>query len=106
MKTFPFHIIVEWYHTDKRPNLPWREYAGKDKKTLGYMVWLSEIILQQTQVERGAVYFEKLLKKYPNVETLAQTPYEEFFEDYKGLGYYSRAKNMLKAAQMVVAEYN
>ena len=106
MKQFPFQKILDWHKENARHNLPWRDYSSTSKKELWYRVWLSEIILQQTQVSRWAVYFEKIINAFPTVEDLAQTPYEEFFEYYSGLGYYSRARNMLKTAILVRDEFN
>lgn len=106
MKHFPFEIILDWYTKNGRHDLPWRQYFNLPEKERGYRVWLSEIILQQTQVSRWVLYFEKILKKYPHVEDLAKSSYEDFFEYYKWLGYYTRARNMLKTAQIVVEEYN
>lgn len=84
MKPFPFHELIAWYKQNGRKNLPWREYDF-DTKALAYRVWLSEVLLQQTQASRGALYFEKIIQKFPTVESLAHTNYETFFEYYKGL---------------------
>jgi A/G-specific adenine glycosylase len=102
---FPFQILLDWYQTNGRHDLPWRDY-NFDKKILGYRVWLAEIILQQTQASRGAIYFEKIIKRFPNIESLADTNYETFFEYYDGLGYYSRARNMLATAKQIVEKYD
>lgn len=106
MKKFPFDLILAWYKQNWRHDLPWRQYFNLPEKERGYRVWLSEIILQQTQVSRGVLYFEKILTKYPHVETLAKSSYDEFFEYYKWLGYYTRARNMLKTAQIITWEYD
>ena len=100
MKPFPFQQILDWYILHGRKNLPWRNYDF-DNKTLGYRVWLSEIILQQTQASRWIEYFNKIITAFPTVEILASTSYDDFFEYYKWLGYYSRARNMLKSAIIV-----
>lgn len=105
MKQFPFATIIEWYKENWRHSLPWRQFFHLDEKERAYHVWLSEIILQQTQVERGILYYENLLKKFPTIESLAGTSYEDFFPFYKGLGYYSRARNMLKTAQIITEKY-
>lgn len=105
MKNFPFEKIIDWYKKNGRHSLPWRQFFHLNEKERAYHVWLSEIILQQTQVERGILYYENLLKKFPTIESLANTSYEEFFPFYKGLGYYSRAKNMLKTAQIITEKY-
>ncbi len=104
MKAFPFQKIIDWHQQNSRENLPWRNYDF-DKKTLWYRVWLSEIILQQTQVSRWAIYFEKIIKAFPTIDSLATTSYDDFFEYYKWLGYYSRARNMLKTAIIVSEDF-
>jgi A/G-specific adenine glycosylase len=105
MKKFPFEKIIDWYEKNWRHSLPWRQFFHLNEKERAYHVWLSEIILQQTQVERGILYYENLLKKFPTIESLANTSYEDFFPFYKGLWYYSRAKNMLKTAQIITEKY-
>lgn len=104
MEKFPFKKLHSWYLKYWRNTLPWRDY-NYDKKDLGYRVWLAETMLQQTQVERVKEYFHNILEAFPTIESLANTSYEDFFPYYKWLGYYSRARNMLKAAQMVEKEY-
>lgn len=104
-KPFPFQELHNWYIQNGRHDLPWRDYSY-DTKTLSYRVWLSETMLQQTQVERVKNYFENILKAFPTVEDLANTDYEDFFPYYKWLGYYSRARNMLEAAKQVVENHN
>jgi len=105
VKQFPFQKIIDWHKTNSRENLPWRNYSF-DKKNLWYRVWLSEIILQQTQVARAIEYFEKIITAFPTVEILASTSYDDFFEYYKGLGYYSRARNMLKTAIIISEDFD
>ena len=105
LKKFPFSELHNWYKKNGRHNLPWRDYSF-DEKTLSYRVWLAETMLQQTQVERVKRYFHTILETFPTVESLAQTSYEDFFPYYKGLGYYSRARNMLKAASQVVEDFH
>ncbi|MDA9129470.1 hypothetical protein N9J72_03300 [Candidatus Gracilibacteria bacterium] len=102
---FPFSELDIWYTKQGRKNLPWRDY-NFDTKTLGYRVWLAETMLQQTQVERVKSYFENILEAFPTVEDLANCSYEDFFPYYKGLGYYSRARNMLKSTQVVVDTFD
>ena len=101
---FPFNKLHTWYLQNWRNTLPWRNYDF-DEKTLGYRVWLAETMLQQTQVERVRIYFENILSTFPTVEDLARTSYEDFFPYYKWLGYYSRARNMLKTAEKVVSDF-
>lgn len=86
--------LKTWYIENKRI-LPWR---GKNDP---YVVWLSEIILQQTKVDQGITYYYKILKKYPNVAKLAQAKEDELLVLWQGLGYYSRALNLLKTSRII-----
>jgi A/G-specific adenine glycosylase len=104
LPSFPFFELHDWYLKNGRSTLPWRDYSY-DKKQLWYRVWLAETMLQQTQVERVKSYFENILEVFPTVEDLAKCSYEDFFPYYKWLGYYSRARNMLTAAQTVVDDF-
>lgn len=81
-RDFPFEELLKWYEKHGRHNLPWRDYHF-DEKQLAYRVWLSETMLQQTQVDRVKIYFESILQAYPSIEDLAKTSYEEFFPYYK-----------------------
>src|SRR5690606_6568705 len=71
-----------------------------------YVIWLSEVILQQTRVEQGLPYFHRFLEHYPTVTDFANAPEDELLRHWQGLGYYSRARNMHAAAKTVVAEFN
>ena len=77
--------IVEWYKENKR-ELPWRESADP------YLIWISEIILQQTRVAQGYDYFLRFIKRFPDVRTLAAAEEDEVMKYWQGLGYYSRAR--------------
>jgi A/G-specific adenine glycosylase len=88
--------LAVWFERQKRV-LPWR-----DSPTL-YRVWISEIMLQQTQVATVIPYFERFLEKFPDVRTLAEAPEEEVMKQWAGLGYYSRARNLQKGARTIVA---
>ncbi len=90
--------LANWFTQHKRP-LPWRQ--SRDP----YRVWLSEIMLQQTQVTTVIPYYEKFLKNYPTVEALAAAPLDDVLKLWAGLGYYSRARNLHHAAQMVAHEF-
>ena len=90
--------LIEWYHVNKR-NLPWRLTKQP------YKIWVSEIILQQTRIEQGEKYYYAFLEKYPNISELAKTNDEELLKVWEGLGYYSRALNMLKASRIVLNNY-
>lgn len=90
--------IVSWYQNHKR-DLPWRDTSDP------YKIWLSEIVLQQTRVEQGRAYYEKFVKKFPDVYALANASQNEVLNLWQGLGYYSRARNLHQAAQQIVFEY-
>jgi A/G-specific adenine glycosylase len=90
--------LIKWYHINKR-ELPWR--GTKDP----YRIWLSEIILQQTQVNQGLSYYLKFIKHYPTIKDLAKAPLDKVLKDWQGLGYYSRARNLHEAAKFVVKEH-
>ena len=87
--------LVTWYATNAR-ELPWRE--TKDP----YKIWLSEIILQQTTVSQGLPYYNRFVKKYPHISSLAKASEDEVLKLWQGLGYYSRARNLLKTAKEIV----
>lgn len=91
--------IIDWYHKNKR-DLPWRDTSNP------YFIWLSEIILQQTQVKQGMPYYLKFIDHYPSVEKLANASEQEVLNDWQGLGYYSRARNLHAAAKQVMSEFN
>lgn len=91
--------IIEWYQTNKR-DLPWRKTDDP------YIIWLSEIIMQQTRVEQGTPYFNRFSEKYPTVEHFASATEDEILKLWQGLGYYSRGRNMHKTAQSVMEEHS
>ncbi len=88
---------MQWFATNHRP-LPWK--GEKDP----YLIWLSEIILQQTRAEQGLPYFEKFKKRYPTVNELANASEDEVMKMWEGLGYYSRARNLHTAAKYIANE--
>jgi A/G-specific adenine glycosylase len=88
-------LISEWYNLNKR-DLPWRR--SKDP----YKIWVSEIILQQTRVDQGHDYYVRFLERFPDVAALAGAGEEDVLSVWKGLGYYSRARNMHSTAKYVV----
>lgn len=104
--SFPFHKLLNWSKTHGRQSLPWRQYFALSPKDLSYHVWLSEILLQQTQVDRVVGYYSDILTHFPTVESLSVTSYEDFFPHYQGLGYYSRARNMLRTAKIVAEDHD
>ncbi|WP_137401456.1 A/G-specific adenine glycosylase [Echinicola rosea] len=89
--------LLHWYPENKR-DLPWRNTQNP------YIIWLSEIILQQTRVAQGLPYFKEFVKHYPTVEDLAQAPIEDVLRLWQGLGYYSRARNLHQCAKQVSEE--
>ncbi|MGR5304244.1 A/G-specific adenine glycosylase [Vibrio mediterranei] len=91
--------ILDWYEKYGRKELPWQQ-----QKT-AYKVWLSEIMLQQTQVTTVIPYYERFLEHFPTVESLAKAPQDEVLHLWTGLGYYARARNLHKAAQVVVEQH-
>lgn len=91
-------IIISWYRQNKR-DLPWRNTRDP------YMVWLSEVILQQTRVAQGLPYYNSFKKKYATVKKLAEAPEKDVLKLWQGLGYYSRARNLHHAAKEVVKNF-
>lgn len=91
--------LINWYRTHKR-DLPWRNTNDP------YLIWLSEIILQQTRVEQGMPYFHRFAENFPTIEQFAAASEDEILRLWQGLGYYSRGRNMLKTAKKITAEYN
>ena len=91
--------IIDWYLQNKR-DLPWRK--TKDP----YVIWLSEILLQQTRVEQGLPYFNKFLKAYPDLKSFVAATEDEILKMWQGLGYYSRARNMMSCAKIIIEQYD
>lgn len=88
------NIIINWYEEHKR-DLPWRK--TKDP----FLIWVSEIILQQTRVEQGFDYYQRFVNRFPNVFELAEAEEDEVLKYWQGLGYYSRARNIHTAAKQI-----
>ncbi len=96
----PFHHrVLDWYDQYGRHDLPWQQ--SRDP----YRVWVSEIMLQQTQVKTVIPYYERFLHRFPDVRSLAEASQDEVLHHWTGLGYYARARNLQKAAQVVCAEH-
>jgi len=89
-----YSSLVSWYTAHQRP-LPWRNTQNP------YTIWLSEIILQQTRVDQGLPYFNRFQSQYPEVQDLAKASEDEVLKLWQGLGYYSRARNLHKAAKWI-----
>lgn len=94
--------LLEWYCQYQR-HLPWRSKKGQTPNP--YYVWLSEIMLQQTTVPTVIPYFEKFIERWPHLKDLAEAPLDEILVQWQGLGYYARARNLYRAAQTVMAQY-
>ena len=89
-------VLLKWFRENGR-DLPWRQTRDP------YAIWLSEIILQQTQVKQGWDYWERFIHRWPTVEALAAATEDEVLREWQGLGYYSRARNLHYAAKQIVA---
>ena len=87
--------LLQWFQENGR-DLPWRQTRNP------YAIWLSEIILQQTQVKQGWEYWERFMRRWPTVEALADATEDEVLREWQGLGYYSRARNLHYAARQIV----
>lgn len=91
--------IIKWYKKNLR-NLPWRETQDP------YRIWISEVILQQTQVVTGLSYYERFLENFPDLHALATADSDHVLKIWQGLGYYSRARNLHKAARIIDTLYS
>lgn len=92
--------VLEWFENHGRKDLPWQ--SPQDP----YRVWISEIMLQQTQVTTVLGYFERFMASFPNIETLAHAPLEAVLDHWAGLGYYARARNLHRTAHILVTDWN
>ena len=92
-----YRLLYDWYDSNHRV-LPWRETTNP------YYIWLSEVILQQTRVVQGMEYYHRFITAYPTIEQLAAAKEDEVLRLWQGLGYYSRARNLHKAAKMIVGQ--
>ena len=90
--------LLRWFANNKR-DLPWR------KEYTPYEVWVSEIMLQQTQMDRGVVYFNRWMAQFPSLASVAHASEESILRAWEGLGYYSRARNLHRAARLVMAQH-
>jgi A/G-specific adenine glycosylase len=91
--------LLNWYDNEKR-DLPWRRTKNP------YFIWISEIMLQQTQVVTVIPYYERFLEWFPTIEDLAKAPEDKLLKAWEGLGYYSRVRNMQKAAQEIMEKFD
>lgn len=89
------HILENWYKSNGRYDLPWRNVTDP------YLIWISEIILQQTRVVQGLEYYNRFIERFPNVFALAKATEDEVLKQWQGLGYYSRARNLHTSAKLI-----
>lgn len=94
-------VLSDFFEKAGREHLPWRREGIS-----AYEVWVSEVMLQQTQVSRVILYYTKFLERFPNIHALACVSWEEFLPYYAGLGYYGRGRNMLRAAKRIAEEFD
>ena len=92
--------LIQWHKTSGRHNLPWQNTHDP------YLIWLSEIMLQQTQVTTVLTYYKKFIKRFPNIDILANAEEEKVLELWSGLGYYARARNLHKTAIEISKNYD
>jgi A/G-specific adenine glycosylase len=94
------HALLPWFDREGRKHLPWQSDPTP------YRVWVSEIMLQQTQVATVIPYYQRFMQRFPDVRALASAPLDEVLHQWTGLGYYARARNLHRAAQRIVAEHS
>jgi len=100
MTTYIFsQLILNWYHSHGRKNLPWK----KDKSL--YKIWISEIMLQQTTVKTVIPYYKKFISKFPNIKSINDSQLDDILHFWSGLGYYKRAENIYKTAKIIQEQY-
>jgi len=96
----PFQqALITWFHSEQRA-LPWRQGY------IPYQIWISEIMLQQTQMERVTLFFDRWLQQFPDIHSLALASEDKVLKCWEGLGYYSRARNIRKCAQIIVRDHD
>ena len=91
--------LIDWFDQYGRKELPWQQEKSE------YKVWISEIMLQQTQVNTVIPYFDRFISAFPTLESLASSDIEEVLHHWTGLGYYSRARNLHKTATIIQRDY-
>jgi A/G-specific adenine glycosylase len=99
MPPFPQNQLLSWFKKHRRP-LPWRTHPSP------YATWISEIMLQQTQVRQVEPYYLRFINLFPNVRVLAEASLEKVLKAWEGMGYYSRARHLHQAAQMIIQHYD
>jgi len=91
--------VLDWFRVNGRHDLPWQHDPGP------YSVWISEVMLQQTQVTTVIPYFKRFMMRFPDIDTLARSTIDEVLHQWTGLGYYARARNLHKTAQIISNDY-
>lgn len=91
--------LHSWYAINQR-KLPWRETNNP------FFIWISEVMLQQTQVKKALDYYERFVHKFPTIQSLAQADLQDVLKSWEGMGYYARARNLHKASKLIVSEMN
>ena len=106
---FPYRETAEkllaWFRPEARP-MPWRELKSDGTPHSAYSIWISESMLQQTQVATVIPYWKRWMERWPDAAALAQATEQEVMKMWEGLGYYNRARNLLKAAQEIMKRFN
>jgi len=93
------HLVLDWFDQYGRHDLPWQQ------QTTPYRVWVSEIMLQQTQVNTVIPYFNRFMERFPDLQALAHSDLDEVLHLWSGLGYYTRARNLHASAVIIAATY-
>ena len=91
--------LLAWFDVHGRKTLPWQQHPT------AYRVWVSEVMLQQTQVATAIPVFERFIERFPSIEALAQAPLDEVLHLLTGLGYYARARNLHRCARMLIEQH-
>ncbi len=91
--------LIKWFEEEKR-EMPWR------RNRTPYRVWISELMLQQTRVNQAIPYYQNWMRKFPSLKSLSNASQEDILKSWEGLGYYSRARNIYKSAQIIKSKYN
>ncbi len=90
--------LLDWFAAHRRP-LPWREHYTP------YSTWIAEVMMQQTQMERGVAYYRRWMERFPDAAAVAEAPEEDLLKAWEGLGYYRRARNIQAAARVIMTRY-
>ncbi|HVZ95261.1 MAG TPA: A/G-specific adenine glycosylase, partial [Chitinophagaceae bacterium] len=99
-KKFFFENLIKWDRNYNTRDMPWK--GEKDP----YRIWISEIMLQQTRVQQGLDYYQRFIKKWPDVKSLAAASEQQVYKAWEGLGYYSRCRNLIASARHIAKELN